>query len=188
MGKLALIFASCLLLTSAASASVTVDLDGGVPAAVSPGTSRYTYTMTLASDVMRAGDRFVLYDFYGYRPGSITAPDVVNWTTEDSATTGPYPSAPTSNSASVTNLLWTYKGSAISAVTSPVILGQFSADSSVPYTGRIPFAGWHTGVGSYYSSPFGPIATPEPSTAVLLAAGAAGLAWLHRRRSQDRNA
>lgn len=186
MGKLALIFASCLLLTSAAIASVTVDLDGGVPAAVSPGTSRYTYTMTLASDVMRAGDRFVLYDFYGYRPGSITAPDVVNWTTEDSATTGPYPSAPTSNSASVTNLLWTYKGSAISAVTSPVILGQFSADTSVAYSGRIPFAGWHTGVGSYYSSPDG--TAPEPSTAVLLAAGAAGLAFLHRRRSRNRNA
>jgi hypothetical protein len=188
VGKLALTLASCLLLTAVAGASVTADLDGGAPAAVSPGTSRYTYTMTLASDAMQAGDYFVLYDFYGYKPGSMTAPSVVNWTTDDNATTGPYPGAPTPDSPSVTNLLWTYKGSSISAVNSPVILGQFSADSSVPYTGRIPFAGWHSGVGSYYSSPFGPIATPEPSTAVLLAAGAAGLAWLHRRRSRDRNA
>ena len=100
---------------SGGGASVTADLDGGAPAAVSPGTYRYTYTMTLQSDVMQAGDFFVLYDFYGYKPGSMTAPDVVNWTTDDNATTGPYPSAPASDSASVTNLLWTYKGSAISA-------------------------------------------------------------------------
>lgn len=187
MRKLALTLALFLLLTAVAGASVTADLDGGAPATVSPGTNRYTYTMTLAGDVMQAGDYFVLYDFYGYKPGSMTAPSVVNWTTDDSATSGPYPGAPTTDSPSVTNLLWTYKGSSISAVNSPVILGRFSADSSVPYTGRIPFAGWHTGAGSYYSSPFGPIATPEPSTAVLLAVGVAGLAFLHRRRSRNRN-
>jgi hypothetical protein len=180
MRKLAILLASFLLFGSAAGASVTADLNGGAPQPVSPGTYQYTYTMTLASDVLQAGDYFVLYDFYGYKPGSMTAPNVVNWTTDDSATSGPYPGNPTSDSPTTTNLLWTYKGSSISAATSPVVLGQFSAQSSVPYTGSLAFAGWHTGVGSYYTGALGPI--PEPSSALLIVAGAAGLALVHRRR------
>lgn len=186
MRKLAFTLASFLLLAAVAGAAVTADLNGGAPASVSPGTYRYTYTMTLASDVLQSGDYFVLYDFYGYKPNSMTAPNVVNWTTDDSATSGPYPGSPTSDSPTVTNLLWTYKGAAISAASNPVILGQFSAEASVPYTGRLPFAGWHNGAGSYYSHPIGP--TPEPSSALLLAAGAAGIAVLHRRRSRKRSA
>lgn len=181
MRHLAQKMAAFLALTVAGSASVTADLNGGASAPVSPGTYRYTYTMTLQSDVMASGDHFVFYDFYGYKPGSMTAPDLVNWTLDPSAATGPAPGTPGDN-ASVTNLRWAYQGGLISAASGPVILGQFSADSSVPYTGRLTFAGIRNGGldSYYYYDAGGP--TPEPSTAVLLLAGAAGIALFHRRQ------
>ena len=80
------------------------------------------YTTTLESNVLEAGDYFVIYDFFGYQPGSITAPNL-NWTTDDTGTTGPYPGAPTADTR-VVNLLWVYEGANISALGGPIALGN----------------------------------------------------------------
>ena len=127
MRKLLVFFCLFTAFTAVSSAGITASLDGGAPAAVGPGIYRYTYTAVLESDVLEAGDYFVIYDFLGYRAGSITAPNV-NWTTDDSGTIGPYPSSAHSESAAVVNLLWVYEGANLSAAGGPVVLGKFSAD------------------------------------------------------------
>jgi hypothetical protein len=176
--KFSFALASFLFCSACAYASVTADLKGAAPATVSPGTYRYTYTMTLQSDVLAAGDFFVLYDFYGYKPGSMTGP--AGWTTNDSAASAPIPSSTRPENGAVANLQWIYAGSAISANASPVILGRFAADSSVQYTGRLMFGGM-TSAYDYYSDG---VSNPEPSSALLLLGGVGGLAYLHKRRTR----
>jgi len=178
--KFALALALFVFCSIGAYASITSDLDGGAPAPVSPGTYRYTYTMTLQSDVLAAGGFFMLYDFYGYKPGSITAPS--SWRTDDTAAAGPFPSVSRPENA-VTNLQWTYAGDTISAAASPVILGRFAAESSVPYSGRLAFGGITSGY-DYFSNAGG-LNNPEPSTLLLLLGGLGGLAYLHRRRARQ---
>jgi len=168
-----------------AYAAVTADLDGGMPATVSPGTYRYTYTMTLQSDVIQSGDYFVVYDFYGYKPGTISGP--VTWLADASATMGPTPNGVPTGDASVTDLVWTYQGAAISAAMNPIVLGKFGADSSVRYNGRLTFGGITNGGSDWYYGFADDGSTPEPSSALLVIGGLAGLAYLRsRKRASER--
>lgn len=165
--------------TAVSFAGITASLDGGAPAAVGAGNYRYTYTAVLNDHVLEAGDYFVIYDFLGYRTGSINAPNV-DWMTDDSGTVGPYPAAPINESAAVVNLLWVYQGANISASGGPVVLGKFSADSSSSRVGGLSFGGITDGGNFDFSGTAGgPI--PEPSTMGLLTM-ALGAMWYARRR------
>jgi len=161
-----------VLLEAAAYGSVTVD--GGLPATVSPGTYRYTYTTTLQSDVIQSGDFFIVYDFYGYKPGSMAAPSTVSWSLDATAMQGPTPAAAAPGTSS--NLVWTYQGAAISAAAAPIVLGRFSADSSISYRGPLSFGGFST----FLDDPF--TSSPEPGSMLLVAAGLSGLLYLKRRK------
>jgi hypothetical protein len=165
--------------TAVSFAGITASLDGGAPAAIGGGNYRYTYTAVLDNHVLEAGDYFVIYDFLGYQAGSITAPNV-DWMTDDSGTVGPYPAAPINENAAVVNLLWVYEGANISAAGGPVVLGKFSADSSLNRVGALSFGGVTDGGNTDFSGTAGgPI--PEPATTGLLTA-ALGAMWYARRR------
>jgi len=177
--KLLVFFCLFSAFTAVSSAGITASLDGGAPTAAGAGLYRYTYTATLGSNVLEAGDYFVIYDFFGYHPESITAPNV-NWTTDDTATIGPYPGVPTADSPALVNLLWVYEGVSISAMGGPFALGKFSAVSSSNRIGVLSLAGITDGGNlDFFDTAPGPI--PEPSTTGLLAAGLAAL-WYGRRR------
>jgi hypothetical protein len=164
---------------SLASASVTASLDGGVPTAVGSGLYRYAYTAVLQSNVFEAGDYFVLYDFHGYVPGSMTSPNS-DWTMDDSATIGPYPGNPIQESGAAVNLLWVYQGVNLSAANGPLLLGKFSADSRSGQVGRVPFAGVTDGGNlDFLDTAAGPI--PEPSTSALFAGGLLAIMYARRR-------
>jgi hypothetical protein len=179
--KLMLLLSSGIAYVGLASASVTASLDGGAPALVGSGLYRYTYTAVLQSNVLEAGDYFVLYDFYGYKPGSMTAPNST-WTTDDSETTGPHPGNSVNDSPAVVNLLWVYQGVNVSAAAAPVMLGKFSADSNSGQVGKLPFAGITDGGNfDFLDTAAGPI--PEPSTTGLLGAGLAAVLCAKKRRT-----
>lgn len=180
MRKLLLLVSLGIACGGLASASVTASLDGGAPASLGSGLYRYTYSAVLQSNVLEAGDYFVLYDFYGYQPGSMTAPNA-SWMTDDSETTGPHPGAPVNDSPAVVNLLWVYQGANVSAVAAPVMLGKFSADSSSGHVGKLPFAGITDGGNfDFLDTAAGPI--PEPSTIGLLGAGLAAVLCAKKSR------
>lgn len=171
MRKLVVLLGSMLF---GAVAYGSVSVDSSSPATVSPGTYRYTYTTTLQSDVLQSGDFLVIYDFYGYKPGSMAAPNTVSWSLDSTAMQGPTPGSAAPGTSS--NLVWTYQGAAISAAASPVILGRFTADSSIAYRGPLAFGGFST----FLDDPF--TSSPEPGSILLVAAGLSGILYLKRRK------
>jgi PEP-CTERM motif len=173
--RLLVLMATSFLFASSGLGSVTADLLGGAPEAISPGLTRYTYNMTLQSDVLQAGDYFVLYDFLGYKPESLASAGPSSWVLNEDAATGPYPSGlPTSNPTPV-NLMWNYGGPRVTAGFEPVLVGTISATSSIGYNSARLF-------GSRYGGDMYSIDSPEPSTMVLFGAGLGAIFYLRRRQ------
>lgn len=89
---------------------------------------RWTYSVVLPSDMqLQAGNYFTIYDFGGFKPGSIVAPD--GWvTTASNSATPPVGLKPTDNPEQ-TDLTFTYNGDTIPS--GQIGLGNFWASSTV---------------------------------------------------------
>ena len=101
------------------------------------GTGPYTfnYTATIATgDSIVAGNFFRVYDFFGYVPGSITAPaDWVASTALSNPTPPPNVLVPLGDDPAVPNLIWTYTGNA--ALIGPTTILNFTAQSTLNFLG-----------------------------------------------------
>jgi len=143
---------------------------------------RWTYSLTLPTETMlRSGDYFTIYDFAGYRPGSMTAP--ANWT-GTSAERGPVPPGLLPSDTNLPNLTWTYTGPTITAGAAD--LGTFSALSPYQVSTEGPFTArtHRTSDGlpdANITTTTVPVPqVPEPSTLLLAGLGLPALGFARR--------
>lgn len=91
------------------------------------GNYRYTYGVVLTSDsTIKKGDFFTVYDFSGFVAGSNVQP--ANFALSTSNTGSTPNGISTTDSATKTNLTWTYTGN--DTITGQIGLGNFSAIST----------------------------------------------------------
>jgi hypothetical protein len=173
--KLVNTLATILLVAGVANAVTTSSIESREPVRLGPDNYQYTFSMTLENSDLRSGDFFVLYDFYGYRPGSMRSSDLVNWSMDNNATTGPYPSSEPPGLSPI-SLRWIYQADVMTSASAPIVLRTFSASSSSIS------ALWFSGM---QDAPFSDFIgdAPEPSSFFMVAAGAAAVIWLRARRS-----
>lgn len=117
---------AALLTACAAPVAPAGLLPGVVTRMTAGGTTEFHYAAVLPTDSqLKVGNRFTIYDFAGYIPGSERSPD--GWTF-GLANVGPTPAEtdPVDDPA-VPNLSWTYSGP---TVVGGVMLGDFGASST----------------------------------------------------------
>jgi hypothetical protein len=175
-----------LVMGARAEAAFTISL-----ASVTPSGGEYIYNYTAqitAGDEIRAGDFFRIYDFYGYVPGSISAP--AGWTAS-TALTNPTPPPnvliPLGDDPAVTNLIFTYTGAA--AIDGPSTILNFTARSIYGVGGQKNFAGRNTQLnGPNAGQPVDSVgnvtvpAVPEPASLVSMGLGVIALGLVARRK------
>jgi hypothetical protein len=179
-----------LAMGAKAEAGFTITL-----ASVTPSGSEYIYNYTAqisTGDEIRTGDFFRIYDFYGYVPGSISAP--AGWT-GSTALTNPTPPpnvlVPLGDDPNVTNLIFTYTGTPI--IAGPTTILNFIARSQYAlgtpeknYVGRNtqaggPTAGQPVDVVGNVRVP----AVPEPASLVSMGLGVIALGFVAARRKRS---
>ena len=179
-----------LALTLSGLAMVTEARAGLLPVSVSTtpegGFFRWTYALTLPTETMlKSGDYFTIYDFAGYRIGSMTSPGT--WSSSTAAF-GPVPPGLHPHDTARPNLTWTYDGPTIT--TGAADLGPFSALSKYrlstdgPFTARthrtsdgLPDANITT---TTVPVPTAGPQVPEPSTLLLAGIGLPALGLVRR--------
>ncbi len=186
-----LIFAA--LLTACLAPAASAGLLPGVVTRMTAGAStEFHYAAVLPTDSqLKVGNRFTIYDFAGYVPGSERAPD--GWSF-GLANVGPTPieTDPVDN-PSVPNLSWTYSG--------PVVeggkpLGDFGADSVFFDTTAAYFTAvtWtlKDRVDTNITTTLVPVGTsvvgptvPEPATLLMAAVGLPLVGLVGRFRSRS---
>jgi hypothetical protein len=163
-------------------ASITAQADG---------TFLWNYRLELAdTEQFMAGDFFVVYDFLGYVPGSITAPGLGTQWTATTANSGPtVPNVTIPDNPGVTNLVFGKIGTPTPAAGGFELAG-FSARSSA----GTPTVGVFGANGTDVEVPGGrlnargntQVPIPEPGTMTLLGMGALGVlgyGGLRRKRT-----
>ena len=92
------------------------------------GNFRWTYAVVLPSDMqLQAGNFFTIYDFGGFKPGTIVAPD--GWTASVAKDTVPPVGLKPTNNAAIDDLTFVYNGATIPS--GQIGLGNFMASSTV---------------------------------------------------------
>lgn len=171
----------------AARAGFTVTLNSVVP---SGSEFVFNYGVSIADDdVLTAGNFFRIYDFFGYVPGSITAP--AGWTATtmlSNPTPPPDVIIGLGDDPAVPNLIFTYTGA---SVTGPITLTGFSARSTFGPSRLKNFAGRTTAsaAGGAPVDSVGTVGVPVPEPASLISTGLGVLTLgavfgLRRRRSE----
>lgn len=132
----------------------------------------WTYGASHSNGVINAGEgRVVIYDFYGYIPGSATAP--ANWSFHTVLVGGTSAGVDTAvnilntDDANVVNLCWEYTGPVITTATGvSVNLGNFSADSIYGLAQDDYYGTQDRGLPArpQLSGSFGPIHVPLPQS------------------------
>lgn len=177
-----------LLMGAKAEAGFTITL-----ASVS-GAGPYTYNYTAqitAGDEIRTGDFFRIYDFYGYVPGSITAP--AGWTAS-TALTNPTPPPnvliPLGDDPGVENLIWTY--TAAPTIVGPTTIFNFTAQSVYNLGNTKNYVGRNTqGGGPTAGQPVDAVgevrvpAVPEPTSLISTSLGVVALGLFYARRKRS---
>lgn len=178
-----------LLMGAKAEAGFTITL------ASVTGSGPYTYNYTAqitAGDEIRTGDFFRIYDFYGYVPGSISAP--AGWTAS-TALVNPTPPPnvliPLGDDPAVTNLIWTY--TAAPTIVGPTTIFNFTAQSNLILVGNTKnYVGRNTqGGGPTAGQPVDAVgevrvpAVPEPTSLISTSLGVVALGLFHARRKRS---
>lgn len=156
-----------------------------------PYTWNYTAAIT-ASDEIRTGDFFRIYDFYGYVPGSITAP--AGWTAtvqNSSPTPPPDVFVPLGDDPAVPNLIFTYTGAA--TIAGPTTIFNFTAQSDFGALGPLKnFVGRNTqGTGANVGDRVDVVgnvrvpAVPEPASLISTSLGVVALGLFYARRRKN---
>jgi len=136
-GKTHLLAVAIVGLATLLGATQSAQAGFNVTLASVTGTGPYTfnYTATIATgDSIVAGDFFRIYDFFGYVPGSITAP--AGWaasTALSNPTPPPNVFIPLGDDPAVTNLIWTYTGA--TPLIGPTTILNFTAQSADNFLG-----------------------------------------------------
>ena len=190
---LSLIAASALgmLALSAARADINPAAPGTPTITSTAGGFAYTYPVVLTStETLVSGDYFTFFDVNGLIAGSEVAP--LGWTAS-SALVGPTAvgtrnSSPTTDSATVPNVTFTYSG--LNVVGSPTPLGSFGFSSiyglgttEESFSAIASKSGSRT-VDSNATTYFGPTAVPEPATTVPFVIGGLALLGLVVRKTR----
>lgn len=178
---------------SQAQAGFTITL-GSVTAEGSDYRWNYSAAIT-GSDEIRTGDFFRIYDFFGYVPGSITAP--AGWTASVALTnTTPPPNVfiPLGDDGGVFNLIFTYTGAA--TISGATTINGFTALSTFGVLGNNKnYVGRNTqATGATAGQPVDAVGdvrvpgVPEPASVISTALGAVVLGAFYglRRRNSAR--
>jgi hypothetical protein len=159
------------------------------------GNFRWTYAVVLPSDMkLQSGDFFIVYNFAGLVPGTVSAPS--GWTLTTPAVP-PNPANITVPNTSNPNLLWTYTGPTIP--TGQVGLGNFAVASIYSQSANGLFVGSNErtidGVhdnnvtetlvaAAPTSTPPPPPGVPEPATLALAGLGLPLIAMFRRKKKE----
>ena len=165
-----------------------------------PGATTYFYTVSLADDEQLGtpgnDDMLVIYDFFGYVPGSLAIQDGAgSWTGEAVPGTGPYPTGADDlefGDTEEVNLVFRYTGIPTEGPQDPILsftadsiysaqrLGDFQAMDSKNSPNPLEEGTPATNEGNV-AVPANPI--PEPATLSLMAGALLSLGLLRRRRA-----
>lgn len=173
-----------------AEAGFTITLDS--VAGAGPFTWSYRAQIN-AGDEIRTGNFFRVYDFYGYVPGSITAP--AGWTASvanSNPTPPPNVFIPLGDDAAVANLIFTYTG--VATIAGPTTLFGFSAQSqfSATQNNQKNYVGRSTQAsGTNAGDPVDVVGNltvpnvPEPASVISTGLGIVLLGLVHARRRKS---
>ena len=179
---IARLFAAAVAVVAVAGGSAQA---GIIPVSVTvtpeAGNFRWTYSVVLPSDMqLQAGNYFTIYDFGGFKSGSIVAPD--GWSSSVATTTTPPVGLKPTDNPEQPDLTFTYNGATIPS--GQIGLGNFWAVSSVGSSVVTQFTAqniqFSTGnidrniVDTLAPAPAGPITVsgvPEPATLALAGLG-----------------
>jgi hypothetical protein len=126
---IARLFAAAVAVLAVAGSSAQA---GIIPVSVTvtpeAGNFRWTYAVVLPSDMqLQAGNYFTIYDFGGFQPGTIVAPE--GWSSSVSTSTTPPVGLKPLDNPGVEDITFTYNGETIPS--GQVGLGNFWAGSTV---------------------------------------------------------